>query len=99
MKLYEYGVIALHYDRLFSVYGMGGMHFQCFYVMFARLDFKLARALAISRRWIRRCRFRSPDLGVTAVTSEMGHTTDLSDADLSSASVRWVGAPSRLGPH
>ena len=41
------GYKSLHLTVLFGII-MCGMHFQCF--LFARLDFKLTRALALSRR-------------------------------------------------
>ena len=44
------------------------------------------------------CRFRSLDVGVTAVTSQVGHTTGPSDVGAYAASVPKVGAPSHLGP-
>ena len=71
--------------------------FQIFPPSFARLDFKLARALAIFAP-VRRLRIRSLDVGETAVTSQVAHTTDASDAERYATSVPSAAAPSHLGP-
>ena len=49
-------------------------------------------------RFCRRCRFRSPDVTVTSVTSYLASTTGASDTGMYAASVLWAVAPSRLGP-
>ena len=46
----------------------------------------------------RKAAFRSHDVSVTAVTSQVGHTTSPSDVGAYAASVPKVGAPSHLGP-
>ena len=74
-------------------------------LLVARLDFKLARALALlsAFRWPTSFpdvlfRFRSLDVDVTAVTSHVAHTTGATDAGAYAESVLSVAAPSQLGP-
>ena len=64
------------------------MHCQCLYqyeFLFARLDFKLSRALALFRAG--KAAFRSLDVSMTAKTSHVAHTTGPSDGGAYAASV------------
>ena len=83
----------------------GGMHFQCFcnvtwialiVFVFCPPRFQAIAGLGSFSR--RRAAFRSHDVSVTAVTSQVAHTTGPSDVWAYDASVPKVVAPSHVGP-